>query len=361
MIRPYIRTLRIENFGCIQSASLALGPLHALIGPNDTGKSTVLQALAFLGLMGEANPQVLHDALHDRGTRGPSVVQRVEDEGRVRDVKFEVDLTNGLTWRVQRNRNGCFEKIFPTGNEANVQSTELRLNQGSTLAKLDGGLALVVKAPQFLRLDPDALRRPSSLITEGQSIRLRDERGTGLAAVFDALQSRDDEFISRVGKRLRDLFPSVQQLALRNTGSAEKAIGIKLRSGELVPASSVSEGVLYFLAFAALEHMEAGLVLIEEPENGLHPARIKEVMGILRAVSERTQIILATHSPLVVNALEPHEVSVLTRSPEHGTEVRLISETPDFKERQKVYALGELWVSYANGTDEAPLLAGEPS
>ncbi|NJN00385.1 MAG: ATP-binding protein, partial [Aquincola sp.] len=70
----------------------------------------------------------------------------------------------------------------------------------------------------------------------------------------------------------------------------------------------MSEGMLYWLAFAIVEHLSAPQVLlIEEPENGLHPSRIREVVRILRKISESTQVILATHSPLVINELQPED------------------------------------------------------
>ncbi|EYE99981.1 Hypothetical protein CAP_1862 [Chondromyces apiculatus DSM 436] len=112
-----------------------------------------------------------------------------------------------------------------------------------------------------------------------------------------------------------------------------------------------------YLAFAAIPYLEpASMLLIEEPENGLHPARIAEVMRVLREVSKTTQVLIATHSPLVVNEMQPEEVTVITRTPETGTRATLIKDTPNFAKRSSVYALGELWLSYANGVDEAPLL-----
>src|SRR6188472_1562286 len=48
MERPYVQELRIENYGCIRDATFRFTPLHALIGPNDSGKSTVLRALRTL-------------------------------------------------------------------------------------------------------------------------------------------------------------------------------------------------------------------------------------------------------------------------------------------------------------------------
>jgi predicted ATPase len=114
--------------------------------------------------------------------------------------------------------------------------------------------------------------------------------------------------------------------------------------------------MLYYLAYAVLPHLDpTAVVLVEEPENGLHPARIREVMRVLREISKTTQVVIATHSPLVVNELLPDEVTVLTRDPVNGTNATRLKDTPNFEERAKVYALGELWVSYADGLLEAPL------
>lgn len=97
------------------------------------------------------------------------------------------------------------------------------------------------------------------------------------------------------------------------------------------------------------------MILVEEPEKGLHPSRIAEVMRVLRKISETTQVVLATHSPLVVNELKPEEVTLVTRTKEAGTTFTPITEPPNFKKRSDAYALGELWLNYADGISEAPL------
>jgi predicted ATPase len=123
----------------------------------------------------------------------------------------------------------------------------------------------------------------------------------------------------------------------------------------------MSEGLLYYLGFAALKYIQGSrLFLVEEPENGLHPARISEVMDILREISKTSQVIIATHSPLVVNELKGDEISVVTRDPEKGTEVVLLKDVPGFEDASKVYQPGEFWVSYCDGNQEKPLIKGEP-
>ena len=123
-----------------------------------------------------------------------------------------------------------------------------------------------------------------------------------------------------------------------------------------MPAKHISTGLLYYLVFATLPYLEpVSVLLVEEPENGLHPARIKEVMAVLREMSQDTQVLIATHSPLVVNELTPEEVSIVTRDTDNGTKVISIKDIPNFEERSAVYALGELWLSYADGNQETQL------
>ena len=102
------------------------------------------------------------------------------------------------------------------------------------------------------------------------------------------------------------------------------------------------------------------LFLVEEPENGLHPARISEVMQILREISKTAQVVIATHSPLVINELDGDEVSVVTRDPEKGTQCILLKDVPGFDDAANIYRPGEFWVSYADGKQEEPLLTGKP-
>jgi predicted ATPase len=214
-----------------------------------------------------------------------------------------------------------------------------------------------LRPARLLRLEPDELRAPTELITEGRAVDFLNERGRGLPAIFDVLVNRDVESFVAILQRIRGLFPSVQKLGLSNPGGATKAMEVWLAGGRRVTAEFMSEGLLYYLAFAALPYLSpTSAILIEEPENGLHPARIAEVMRVLREVSKTTQVLIATHSPLVINEMQPEEVTVVTRpSIEEGTRVTLIKDTPNFEQRSKVYALGELWLSYADGNLEAPL------
>jgi predicted ATPase len=162
------------------------------------------------------------------------------------------------------------------------------------------------------------MRRPSGLLTEENFALL--ERGAELPGVYDAILNRDRDAWDAIEASVRQGFPSIRRLALKAVSSQQKVLEVELVDGTRVSADQLSEGLLYWLAFAALPYVSpTQLLLIEEPENGLHPARIAEVIRVLREVVSRgTQVVMATHSPLVVNELKPEEVSVVTRTPRRG-------------------------------------------
>src|SRR5205814_3491980 len=102
-----------------------------------------------------------------------------------------------------------------------------------------------------------------------------------------------------VSEQVRSLFPSVTDLRLRAINQGAKVLAVLLQDGTEVRSDLMSEGLLYFLAFAALREIDQpAIFLIEEPENGLHPSRIADVVRILRRVAEDekhpAQVLMAT-------------------------------------------------------------------
>ena len=336
--RDFVETVRIERFGCVQDARLELTRLHALIGPNDSGKTTVLAALRTaceLIRLGEG---------------------QLEQTGRL-DPRGVAGTKISASWGPEVT---CFHEEgawqIATANHP-PPTTHHHL-----IRPFPGGIADPLRGATLIRWDPDAIRRPCELIPEGLSLTV-GERGEGLPAIYEAILSRDRPAFDEIEAGVRRHFPTVKAIWLPTTTDSKKSLGVILNDGTKVHASAMSEGLLYWLAFAVLPHVApTAILLIEEPENGLHPARITEVMTVLREVSSRMQIILATHSPLVINELQPEEVTILTRVPGAGTRATRMDRTTHFRQRQQVYALGELWLSFADGAAETALVpGGDPS
>ncbi len=353
----FIKRLTVKNYGCLQDINVELTPLHAFVGPNDSGKSTLLRAVRTLA-------QFSSDMFYaDPETKA---LQPFNPGDLASKVSLEMTHSDGFVYGLSRPQQDLIETL---GTEAGKELLSaprqlwdmlglLRM-QGHTLEGPAAAFAKKLTPARFVRLSADALRRPAGLIPEGGVLQFSNELGRGLPALYDVIINRHVEAFLTILKDVRRLFPSVARLGLNNASSSSKVMEVTLKDGKRVPAPWMSEGLLYYLAFAAIPYLgPAAVILVEEPENGLHPARIAEVVRILREVSKTTQVLLATHSPLVINEMKPEEVSVVTRPPEKGTQVTRIDRTPDFEDRAKVYALGELWISYADGNYEAPLLEG---
>jgi predicted ATPase len=366
MSNLYIEKLHVEDYGCLKNVDMDLSRLHALVGPNDSGKSTLLRAMR-LGV------QLAGGAIQVSAEDGNWLPFDPEPLGD--SLRLDLRLDGGrYTYRLERRLISNFsERLIETrgfGPEEIIEETRREIHEtGLMYAKSlqsfqkrrFGHLSEYFKrGTRLLHLDPDAMRAPSQLIPETDQIQLQNESGFGLPAVYDNILNRGDDTFRQIVEDVKRLFPTVRNMRLKVTDPSTKVLEAELKTGQRVPAKYMSDGLLYYLAFAALRAMAPpAILLVEEIENGLHPARIQEVMGIMREISKETQVVIATHSSLVINEMQGDEVSVVTRRPEEGTRVTLIRDTANFKERSKVYALGELWLSYANGVDEAALLDGE--
>jgi predicted ATPase len=336
--KPFVETVRIQNFGCARDVTLELTRLHAFIGPNDSGKSTVLAAIRTaceLIHVGE-NTLAEQGRLDPRGVYG----SRITMEWGTIAVAC-VNDPNGRRWLIDTSAHRPPQSAF-----------SMHVHHSPLPPELAGP----VRGARLVRWDPDAIRKPCELIPEDEPLFV-GERGQRLPAVYDALLSQDRASFNRIEAGVRSHFPTVREIWLPALNRSEKTLGVILRDGTKVAAAEMSEGLLYWLAFAVLPYVApTGILLVEEPENGLHPSRISEVVKVLRAVSNDMQVIIATHSPLVINELQPNEVTILTRDEKTGTRATRMDRTSHFQQRQQVYALGELWLSFADGVDEAALV-----
>lgn len=358
MLLP-ITQFTIQNYACLRDVTVELTALHAFIGPNDSGKSTLLRAVRTV-------VELMRRGFKTVGTAGDMHIEPF-DPGLIanRHASFRVSLSQTESYGIDDlDGDGFFEALEPRHSKHIEFDRAGEANPGGDdfVRVLDGvarnRVLAIRRGARLIRFDPDALRQPGLPIPDAHRSAFTDERGLGLPGILDAILNRGDDTFLRMVEQVRALFPNVRHVRLRVNPQHAKELEIELVDGTRVPPAFISEGLLYYLGFLALQHLEPApsILLVEEPENGLHPARIVEVMKLLRKLSETTQILIATHSPLVINELAGDEISVVTRHPARGTQVTRLSATPNYKERSEVYANGELWVSYADGIEEAPLL-----
>jgi predicted ATPase len=191
-----------------------------------------------------------------------------------------------------------------------------------------------------------------------------EEDGDGFPALLDRLQNIAPEIFEDLQERVRRAFPGVRYIRTPPVpgGLRELAVAEAGAPG-LVYGAQLSDGLLLligYLALALAPGIRTLVLMLDEPEMGLHMERSNFLVDLMRRLSKGefgrpVQVILTTHSPDVVDFLSPDEVVVFERSAGGSIHAQRLSDVPDLRARLKGFNLGEYWSSYG----EAGLLRGE--
>jgi predicted ATPase len=384
--------LRIQNFKCLRDVSIDLGPLTVFVGPNDSGKTSILEAIYLLG----------QTTIRQTCQRGPdehavfNLKNDVQGNKSLANLVWRGDLRLQPKWEVQANIAGQFanyslavpirgtpfverldiagrldidvklppEEIMRRNEVTWTKGFEDRQNQRDSPAVQFGRL---LQSSPVYRFEPIALRRFSPPLPNPTL----SPQGDNLAAVLDALVTGPDRRArEEMENHLRDAVGNLTGFALRTQPMSPGSIVLKAIEFVLagssppvtIPAALASDGAMLLLAYLALAYSETpDILLIEEPENGLHPLRLKMVLDLLRKISRgevgnrKRQVILTTQSPILLNYAEPEEVRIVRRNDEGATEVTPFNKAPGVRELLEEFAIGELWFLLG----EEGLLKGE--
>lgn len=165
---------------------------------------------------------------------------------------------------------------------------------------------------KFLQLNPQVLREPTR-----QDIGMRDvitQSGENLAAALWRINAQDKYALKAISRKLNNLLPSIVEVNIYDD-KANKQFVIKIKGDDGREFSSrvLSEGTLRLLTLCVIQYDDdhEGLLCFEEPENGVNPARLKEMAALLYDLSvdfmiedsALRQVIINTHSPILVNEL----------------------------------------------------------
>jgi predicted ATPase len=202
-------------------------------------------------------------------------------------------------------------------------------------------------------VDTRAARQPSTVAT---SPTLQAD-ASNLAAFLRSL-SQDEESFERLQEDARAIVPGLKRIHFRQIGGAEEAVAVELEESGLKGRTTLADasfGTVRALALLALVYDPNPplLTCVEEIDHGFHPYVFDRLVERLRWASERTQFLIATHSPTLVNRLSADELIVCERDPRTG-ESRIPAVDPkDVRAMEKRaegrLRLGELWFTGSLG------------
>ena len=163
----------------------------------------------------------------------------------------------------------------------------------------------------FLQLDPEDLRQPTSKKTGEDSISFS---GKNLAAALFRIKQKDSYSLVEISRKLSSFIPNYSDVeVLDDVVNKQYVIFLKGEDGKKYSSKVLSEGTLRMLTLCILEQDDThtGLLCFEEPENGIHPYRVKTMVDLLKDLSTDfmdsemplRQVIVNTHSPILVKII----------------------------------------------------------
>jgi len=289
-----IRRVAIKNYRCLRDVELELSPLTVLVGPNASGKSSILSALTSESVTGRDH------------------------------WRHEAEPTIGFTMA-----SGASSTIGPRKWDHPFNG-------------------------RLLHLDLDKLREHDTV----QEDHRLHKTGQNLANVFASLTRKQQE---NVATELALRVPVIADVNVRPSGSGHHRLVFQDKWAPSIwyEPAEVSDGTILMLAFLVLqyEHPAIGLLAIEEPERGLHPYLLGEMLSFMRKLSRGeigarpTQIVLATHSAELLEFAEPDEVRFLSRKGEDVVVETAPTSSPEWENAFREYreSLGSVWLSGSLG------------
>jgi hypothetical protein len=203
-------------------------------------------------------------------------------------------------------------------------------------------------------LNSERMRQPSP--PRAPRVFLPD--GSTLPWVVDRLASREPVRFKDWINHVRTALPDLRTVeSIERPEDRHRYLVLELQNGLRIPSWAASDGTLRLLGLTLLAYLSnpaASVFLIEEPENGIHPRAVETVMQSLSSVYD-AQVLLATHSPVVLSIAKLDQVLCFAKTPEGATDIVRGSDHPGLKRWRGEVDLGTLFASGVLG--ETPVHA----
>lgn len=318
-----IDTVVFHNFKALRNTSLHLSLFNLVIGPNGSGKTSLIQALQQLRTLSQF--PLGNDMIHTR-SGGP-----------------EISFTFSAPYSAVVAQLGCASDLACDFMRVESRDAAAWLKVKSRLATLRSYV-----------LDHNAMAQSSAPV---DSTALASN-GSNLAAVLAARRRDAPEAFARLEAELLRLLPEFTGIVLDEESDQRVRFSLGIDgAGEPVRAENLSQGVFYLLGLLVLsfDPKPPAVVCIEEIDRGIHPRMLREVRDVLYRLSypasfgekrEPVQVIATTHSPYMLDQFRDHpDEIVITQKIGHEARFERLSDRADLPELLRDGTLGDMWFS----------------
>ena len=359
-MRSNLKKITLKGFKTIQSLEdFEPGRLTALIGPNGVGKSNFI---SFFRMMSWALSDPGNLSLFVSQQGGASTLL-YDGPARTREIETEITLQTDAG-----ENQYAFRLVFAAGDTLIFADERYRFSRSQypTIAKWtetragyhDPQLPILAAEDTTARIIRDILRKivVYQFHNTSDTARIRGkwqihdnrwlkEDAANIAPVLLRLRENDGKCYQRIVDTIRLIVPFFSDFELEPQYDSLLLGWRERNSDQIFSVSQASDGMLRIIALVTLllqpEQDLPDVLILDEPELGLHPYAINIVGGLIRAVSTRIQVIIATQSMPLVDCFEPEDIVVVERDGRSSTFKRLDSES--LGGWLENYSISELW------------------
>lgn len=355
-----IKEIVIENFKSIQKLDIRLRPINILIGANGVGKSNFIEIFKLLNQIYEQRLQEYIgndiDSLLYFGRKKSDFLSML--------LFFETDDREGRTTlqiviRPKQNSNsGYLTRVICTDGEAFKNHDLSFVDENADESKLKENNLQEIKSPSLSSVqkhlesfkiyhfhdtsNTSALKAPSQL----NDNRYLAENGRNLAAYLYYLQEKHPKSFKQIEFIVRSVAPFFDRFDLQPDRLNEKQIELRWQEKESdfpFSAYHLSDGTLRFIALATLflQPEPPKIIIIDEPELGLHPFAIHKLAGLIQKASVSSQIIVSTQSVTLVDNFSADDIITVDRKEKQS--VFTLQTSENLEDWLKEYTIGDIW------------------
>jgi predicted ATPase len=361
-----LHALHVRGFKSIRDQRLELDSLNVFIGGNGAGKSNLVgvfhllnrvasqQLQIYTGEAGGANALLHFGRKHTDTLSIQTEFHTPPGDANIYEIKLKPTVEDRFLFESEITRYGnmtlykkpYIDELWSGHMEARVAESK------KPIAQYIRGHLRSYRIYHFHDTSSSARVKQTGDLADSRFLR---EDAANLAAFLYMLEKRESNHFQNIVETVRQVAPFLKRFKLEPSALNPDKIRLEWEENgndTYFSAAALSDGTLRFICLATLllQPMPPSIIIIDEPELGLHPAAIQVLAGLLESAATRTQLIVATQSVTLINQLRPEHVWVVDR--EEGQSVFRHLKDADMSSWLEDYALGELW--------EKNILGGRP-
>jgi predicted ATPase len=352
-------SITIQGFKSIASVEkLELRPVNVVIGSNGSGKSNFIGVFAFLRAIREGRlreyvtaaggaEKVLHYG--SKATKAIHLFLSFQDGRNQYELMLSPTADDGLFPSSEvvsfgdREHHTHFDRALPAsrkGRESGISDLRNLSNTKWIRRRLE-----TWRPYHIPDTSSSSLMRKTARVDDNEFLRAD---GSNLASFLYFLREKHIDSYSLIQRAVQRVTPFFDDFRLQPLRLKPDDLKLEWRhkgSDQYFDASSLSDGTLRFIALTTLflqpEEFRPSVILVDEPELGLHPYAIGMLASLIRQASVNTQVIVATQSSLLLDHFAPEDVLVANRV-EGGTQLKRL-KSEELAAWLEDYSLGQLW------------------